>query len=429
MRYEPLPASFFAGNRSRLMEQLIPGSLAILNANDVYPTNADGTIPHHQNTDLFYLTGVDQEETVLLLAPNAADEFQREILFLRETNEHIAIWEGAKLTREAARELTGIQNVQWLQNLEGVLDGLMKQSECVYLNRNEHLRAGHSVETRDDRFGKRLRKRYPLQQYARLAPLLAKMRQIKQPEEIAALRKACDITEKGVRRLLGFIRPGVGEWEIEAELSHEFLRNGSRRFAFPCIIASGADTCVLHYVSNDKICREGDLVLTDIGAEYGNYNADLTRTFPVSGKFTPRQKAVYDAVYRVHKAAFGLLRPGILKRDYEKEVGKVVERELVGLGLLTEKELSTQDPANPAYRRYYMHGCSHFLGLDVHDVGEANPMIEPGMVFTIEPGIYIREEGIGVRLENDILVGETENIDLMASIPMASDEIERLMAR
>lgn len=428
MRYEPLSSSFYMGNRARLMAGLKSDSLAILNSNDVYPTNADGTMAHVQNTDLFYLTGVDQEETILLLNPGAQDEAQREILFLRETNERIAIWEGDRLTKERARALTGIQNIKWLQEFDGALDQAMKQVQYVYLNRNEHLRADNPVDTRDNRFTRKLKKDYPLHQYCRLAPIVSKMRQIKQPEELVALKTAAKITENGVRRLLEFIKPGVGEWEIEAELAHQFIRGGSRRFAFQSIIASGPNSCVLHYIENDKVCQDGDLVLMDIGAEYGNYNCDITRTVPVNGKFTPRQRAVYEAVLRVAEEAFRILRPGILKRDYEARVGLFMQEQLVGLGLLTQEEIDGQDPAWPAYKKYFMHGCSHFLGLDVHDVGEANPVIAPGMVYTIEPGIYIREEGIGIRLENDIHVGETENTNLTAGIPIDPDEIEALMA-
>lgn len=429
MRYKPLSASFYVGNRARLAQQLVPNSLAVLNANDVAPTNADGTMTNCPNSDMFYLTGVEQEETILVLYPEATDPMQREILFIRETSELIAIWEGKKLSKEEARERTGIRNVQWLDTFESIFPMLAKQADVIYLNDNEHLRAPDVVETRDLRFIKRIKREYPLHQLKRLAPILGKMRQIKQEEEIAAIQKACDHTESAVRRLLNFIKPGVGEWEIEAELAHEFTRLGARRWGFQPIIASGANTCVLHYNTNDQMCREGDLVLIDMGTEYGNYNSDLTRTYPVSGKFTPRQKAVYDAVHRIYQAAFAILRPGIVKRDYEKKVGEVVEKELLALGLITQEDIDKQSPDSPAYRKYYMHGCSHFLGLDVHDVGESNPVIEANMVYTIEPGIYIREEGIGVRLENDVLIGESENIDLMANIPISSDEIEALMQR
>lgn len=429
MKYEPLPASFYEGARVRLMEQLQPNSIAILNANDVYPTNADGTMPFCQNSDLFYLTGVDQEESILLLYPDAPDASLREVLFVRETNEHIAIWEGAKLTKEQATSLSGIKNVKWLQDFEAILGQAMKQADRVYLNRNEHLRADNPVDTRDNRFTKKLKKAYPLHQYERLAPITGKLRQIKHEEELVNMRKAAWITEQGVRRLLEFIKPGVGEWEIEAELAHQFMKRGSRRFAFQSIIASGKNSCVLHYVENDQICQDGDLVLMDIGAEYGNYNCDITRVFPINGKFTPRQRQVYEAVKRVGEAAFEIMRPGIFKKEYEQKVGKIMEKELIGLGLLTAEDVANQNPAIPAYRRYFMHGCSHFLGLDVHDVGEANPIIAPGMVYTIEPGIYIREEGIGIRLENDIYVGETENVNLTAAIPIEPDEIEQLMAK
>lgn len=428
MRYTPLSTKFYEGNRQRLVSALSPESLVVLNANDVYPTNADGTLPYCPNSDLFYLTGIEQEETVLLLFPKAADSQQREILFIRETSPKIAIWEGAKLSKESARNLSGISNVQWLDQLEGTLATLVKQAKIIYLNANEHLRADNPVDTRDARMTRKLRQEYPLHQFERIAPLIAKMRQIKQKEEINSLQIACDRTGVAMERLMKFIRPGVGEWEIEAELAHEFTRFGARRFAFHPIIASGADSCVLHYNSNDKVCQEGDLVLIDMGTEYGNYNSDITRTLPVSGKFTPRQRAVYDAVHRIQQSAFGLLRPGTYKCDYEREIAKVVEKELVALGLITQEDIANQSENAPVYKKYYMHGCSHFLGLDVHDVGQSNPILEVGMVYTIEPGIYIPEENIGIRLENDVLIGETENYDLMAHIPIASADIERIMA-
>lgn len=411
------------------MEQLEPNSIAILNSNDVYPTNADGTLPHCQNADLFYMTGVDQPETILLLYPDSPTPSLREVLFVRETSELIAIWEGDKLTKEQAKELTGISNIRWLQDFDTILTQVMKQADNVYLNRNEHLRADNPVDTRDNRFAKNLKKTYPLHNYRRLAPITSKMRQVKQEEELAPMRKAAEITEAGVRRLLEFIKPGVGEWEIEAELAHQFIRRGSRRFAFHSIIASGKSSCVLHYVENDKICQDGDLVLMDIGAEYGNYNCDITRTVPVNGKFSPRQRAVYEAVKRVGEAAFEFMRPGIRKSDYDAKVAEVMEAELLELGLLTKADIASQDKAWPAYKKYFMHGVSHSLGLDVHDVGESNPVFEPGMIYTIEPGIYIREESIGIRLENDIYIGETENINLTAGIPIEPDEIEELMKK
>ena len=427
MRYRPLSADFYRGNRARLCESLSPDSLVILNSNDIYPTNADGTLPFVQNTDFFYLSGIDQEESVLVLFPGASDPAQREILFIKKTSETIAIWEGAKLSLAEAATLSGIKNVQWLDNLESVLASLIKQVKTVYLNANEHLRAQNPVDTRDARFTREMKATYPLHSFARVAPLVAKLRQIKQKEEIEALQTACSWTKDAVLRLARFIRPGVGEWEIEAELAHEFTRKGARFFAFAPIIASGKSSCVLHYTSNDKVCQEGDLVLIDMGTENGYYNSDITRVFPVSGKFSPRQRAVYEAVYRIHKAAFSLLRPGKLKKDYEKEVAQVVEKELLGLGLLTAEEVAAQSAQSPAYRKYYMHGCSHFLGLDVHDVGESNPVLEEGMVFTIEPGIYIPAENIGIRLENDVLIGKDGNIDLMADIPLHPDDIEAAM--
>lgn len=429
MRYLPISSVFFSSNRQRLLGQLPANSVAVIHSNDIYPTNADGTLPYKQNSNLFYLTGVDQEETVLVLWPGAPTPEQREILFLRETNETIAIWEGAKLNKAQAKDLTGISDVRWLDGFEAALHNIVRQSDVIYLELNEHLRAANDVDSRSARFARKLREQYPLHRYARLSPILAVMREVKQQEEIGAMSEACRITEKGFRRVLEFVRPGVGEWEVEAEFSHEFLRNRSRGFAYHPIIASGENACVLHYVENDRVCEDGDLLLLDVGAEYGNYNADMTRTIPVSGKFSARQRQVYDAVLRVLRGADKLLQPGKKKSEYEAQVGELIDVELVELGLLTREQLAGQEPGStPLRRKWFMHGTSHFLGLDVHDVGQANPVICEGMVYTIEPGLYLREEGIGIRLENNFMVREGGNIDLMANIPIEADEIEALMA-
>jgi len=428
MRYQPLPSELFINNRQRLAACLPAGSIAVLHSNDIYPTNADGTMSFKQNSNLYYLSGIDQEESMLILWPDATDANLREVLFVKETNETIAIWEGAKLSKQQATELSGIQNVQWNSSFESLLAQIIKQAEQVYLPLNEHLRADSGVETKELRFARQLKQQYPLHDFRRLAPIINRLRQVKQPAEIVTMQKACDITRDGFHRLLGFIKPGVGEWEVEAELSHEFLRQGSRGFAYAPIIAGGSNSLVLHYVDNDKVLGDGDLVLLDVGAEYANYNADLTRTIPVNGKFSPRQRQVYDAVLRVLRGANQILQPGIYKKDYEAQVGLLIDEELIGLGLLTREQVAGADSKNPPRRRYFMHGCSHFLGIDVHDVGEANPLIEEGMVFTIEPGIYIAEEGIGIRIENDVLVKAGGNIDLMAGIAIEADEIEALMA-
>lgn len=427
MRYTPLPAEQFIEARKRLSAKLKPRSLVILHSNDVLPTNADGTMGFAQNSDLFYLSGVDQEESILVLFPEAGDEKHREMLFVRETSEHIAIWEGDKLTKEQATARSGIKQVHWLQEFETIFRQVMCQAEQVYLNSNEHPRARIEIETREIRFVHRCHREYPLHRYERLAPLMHELRVIKTGHELVPLNEAIRITDLGFRRLLKFVKPGVHEFEIEAELSHEYLRHRASGFAYPPIIASGANACVLHYVTNDTPCNDGEMLLLDVAARYGNYNADLTRTIPVNGRFTDRQRAVYNAVLRVFRACCQMLRPGVIIHDYQKEVGKLMESELIGLGLLKREDIEKQDPDKPLFKKYFPHGTSHHLGLDVHDVGNTWKPIQPGMVFTVEPGIYIREEKLGVRLENNIVIGKDKNIDLMAGIPIEADEIEALM--
>ena len=428
VRSETAPAEFFTRNRENLRALLKPRSLVIVHSNDVMPTNADGVMAFHQNADLYHLTGIHQEETILLIATGlSADPDHAEILFIRETNERIAIWEGNKFTKEAATAASGVRKVEWTSAFESQFHRLAPQCEHIYLLTNEHLRAAAVVETRNDRFIRECRGRYPLHAYERLAPLMQKLRMRKSDEEVAMLRKACDITEAGFRRVLGFVKPGVGEWEVEAELLHEFVRAGSRGFAYLPIIGSGASACVLHYTENNRRCADGEMLLLDVAAEYAGWNADMTRTIPVNGRFTARQRDVYNAVLRVLRAANGLLRPGSTPAEYHKQVVGIMEGELIGLGLINAKEAAAQGPEKPLVAKYFMHGVSHHLGLDVHDVAPANEPFAPGMVFTIEPGIYIREEGIGVRLENDFLIGEDANTDLMAGIPIEADEIEELM--
>lgn len=384
-------------------------------------------MPFKQNSDLFYLTGVDQEETTLVLMPDAMDPNDREILFVKETSELIAIWEGEKLTKERARAATGIERVEWSHQLDAFLHRLVPQVEQIYLATNEHLRASVVVETRNARFIKECQARYPLHRYERLAPLMHRLRITKDKEELRIMQKACDITGAGFRRVLGFVKPGVGEWEIEAELLHEFVRRGSRGFAYTPIIGSGKNACVLHYIENDQVCQSGDLVLMDVAAEYAGWASDLTRTIPVNGRFTKRQRDVYDAVLRVFHGANSILRPGLSPVAYQREVLGLMERELVELGLFSAKEAKAQGPDKALVRKYFMHGTSHHLGLDVHDVAPPNEPFAEGMVLTIEPGIYIREEGLGIRLENDVVIGENENFDLMGDIPLEADEIEELM--
>ncbi len=425
----PISPELFIQNRHNFTKRLQPSSIAIFHSNDIMPTNADGTMAFRQNNDLFYLSGVDQEESVLLLFPDARDQRMKEVLFVRETNDHILTWEGYKLTKKQAQEVSGIKTILWTHEFKSVLNSLMLEAEHVYLNSNEHLRAVVEVETRDARFIKWCKETYPLHKYERSAPIMHYLRAIKSEHEIALIKKACHITELGFRRLLNFIKPGVMEYEIEAELYHEFIRNRSRGPAYGSIIASGANACILHYVDNDQECKDGDLVLMDFGAEYANYASDLTRTVPVNGKFTPRQRDVYEAVLHVMKAATQMLVPGNTLDQYHAFVGTVMENELIRLGLLTVEDVRNQNPDKPLYKKYFMHGTSHLLGLDVHDVGSKYRPFEEGMVFTCEPGIYIREEGIGIRLENDILVTRNGPVDLMKDIPLEADEIESLMNR
>ncbi len=428
MRHEPIDPQLFVRNRERLRAKIAPNSIVIVHSNDIYPTNADGTMAFHQHSDLFYLTGVWQEETVLVLMPDAKDPKEREILFVKETSEHIAIWDGEKLSKEQAKEATGIERIEWSHTFESFLHRLVPQADRIYLPTNEHLRASTIVQTRNDRFIRECRERYPLHRYERLAPLMHQLRIIKDPVEIDLLKKACDITEAGFRRVLGFIKPGVGEWEIEAELLHEFVRRKSRGFAYNPIIGSGKNACVLHYLENNQVCRDGEIVLMDVAAEYAGWNSDLTRSVPVNGRFTPRQRDVYDAVLRVLRGANRLLRPGNTPLEYQKQVIELMEEELVRLKLIDAKEAKEQGPEKPLVKKFFMHGTSHHLGLDVHDVAPPHEPFAEGMVFTIEPGIYIRDEGLGIRLENDVLIGKDGNIDLMASIPIEAEEIEELMA-
>jgi Xaa-Pro aminopeptidase len=429
VRYESIPSELFTRNREKLLRLLKPNSLVIVHSNDIYPTNADGTMNFHQNNDLLYLSGIDQEQSILVLMPQAGDPKDREILFVRETTEHIAIWEGEKLSKEQAGAVSGIGRVEWAHTFDGFLQRLMPQVDHVYLATNEYPKYCDEVETRNARFIKECKARYPLHQYERLAPLMHRLRAIKEPEEISNIRKACDITEAGFRRLLGFIKPGVGEWEIEAELIHEFVRRRSRGFAYTPIIASGKNACALHYIDNDKVCQDGDMVLLDVAAEYAGWNSDLTRTVPVNGKFTKRQRQVYDAVLRVFRGCCGIMTPGKTPVEYQKQVVEMMEEELVGLGLFSAKEAKAQGPDKALVKKYFMHGTSHHIGLDVHDVAPAHEPFAEGMVFTIEPGIYIREESLGVRLENDVLITRNGLIDLMANIPIEAEEIEELMGK
>jgi len=427
MKYLPIDSSLFIQNRQRFAAELKSNAIAVLNSNDVMPTSADGVRSFIQNTDLFYLSGIDEEESILVIFPDAREEKHREILFIKETNEEIAIWEGPKYSKEEASQISGIKTIYWTQEFEKIFKSLVFDADGIYLNSNEHLRADVFVETRNARFLKWCKRQYPLHKYERLAPIMHQIRSIKSKIEVELIKKACNITEKAFLRLLGFIRPGIWEFEIEAEIYHEFITHRSRGPAYAPIVASGANACILHYVKNNQLCRDGDLVLMDFGAEYANYASDLTRTIPVNGKFTPRQKEIYNAVLRIQKTAIQMLTTGNTFETYNKEVGIIMEKELIELGLLDAKAVENQNPEDPLYKQYFMHGASHNLGLDVHDVGSNYREFEEGMVFTCEPGIYIKAEGIGIRLENDILLTKDGPVDLMKDIPIEAEEIEDLM--
>ncbi len=411
------------------MDAMKSKGLALFFSNDIYPTSADGTLPFKQAADVFYLSGVDQEDTILLLFPDAHDPNDREILFSLETSEELAIWHGAKLTKAEAVEQTGVKNVQWLGNFDSTLHRLMAEAEVLYLNDNQHTRANSPVETREMRENARIRAKYPNHTIGRSAPILHSIRAVKSEEEIVQMQRACDITKAGFDRILQYVKPGVMEYEIEAEFMHEFLRRGSRGFAYTPIIGSGFNACVLHYIENDCECKEGEVILMDVGAEYGNYASDMTRCVPASGRFTDRQKAVYNAVHSVMQDAMKLLKPGVSLHEYHKEVGELMTRQLLDLNLIDKHDVAKQNPTWPAYKKYFMHGTSHFIGLDVHDVGLWHEPIKEGNVFTVEPGIYIREENLGIRLENDIVIKKDGNIDLMSHIPLDAEEIEDAMNR
>ncbi len=429
MRYQPFPSDLFVKNRAKLVAELPPKSIALISSNDIMPTNADGSMGFKQQTDLFYLSGLDQEETLILIYPDAPEKHLREIAFVRETSELIAIWEGHKYTKEEAFSISGITNIQWTSNFEAIFKTLVYSAETIFMIDNEHMRNSSLVETQNARLVKEIKAKYPLHKFDRLAPILNTLRMKKEKAEIQALQQAIDITESGFRRVLSFTKPGVWENEIEAEFIHEFIKRRSGGFAYTPIIASGANACVLHYIENERICQDGDLILLDVGASYGNYNADMTRTIPVNGKFTPRQRQVYLAVQAVLNFATDLMRPGMYWVDYQKQVEKFMEGELINLGLFSKQDVDNQDPNNPLFKKYFMHGVAHHLGLDVHDVWDKYKPFEPGMVLTCEPGIYIREEGIGIRLENNLLITESAPINLMANIPIDIDDIEALMSK
>lgn len=430
MRYQPIKKDLFIKNRKNFMAQMKSSSIAIFNSNDIYPIGADSTIPFQQDRNLYFLSGIDQDSSILLLFPDAPKEKHREILFLTETNEHIAVWEGEKYTKEKAFEASGVKTVYWLKDLHKVLHEIMSQCDTVYINTNEHYRANVETETRETRFNKWLLEKYPAHQTAKSNPILQRLRSVKDPLEIEVMQQACNITEKGFRRVLDFVKPGVWEYEIEAEFMHEFLRNRSRGFSYTPIVASGQNANVLHYIENKMQCKEGELILLDVGAEYANYSSDMSRTIPVSGRFTKRQKEVYNAINKVKNLAQDMLVPGTFWEQYHVEVGKLMTSELLDLGLLDKADVQNEDPDWPAYKKYFMHGTSHHIGLDTHDYGILHEPMQANQVFTVEPGIYIPAEGFGIRLEDDLVIQEKGSpVNLMGNIPIEAEEIEDLMNR
>lgn len=428
MRYKSISSHIYKKNRGKFMSRMKKNSFAVFNSNDIYPIGADSTFPFEQHRDIFYLTGIDQEETILLLSPQDKEIKNREILFVKKTDKNIQIWEGPKLSKEDARSISGIEKILWLNEFEPTLKEITSQNNGIYLNKNEHYRNNSETQTREDRFISKFKKEYPTHSVYRSNPILQHIRSIKDPLEINQIKKACDITEMGFRRILKFIKPGIWEYEIEAELLHEFISNRSKGFAYSPIIASGKNANILHYIKNNSQCKSGELILIDSAAEYGNYCSDLTRTIPVSGRYSVRQKAIYNAVLNVKREATTLLTPGNLWKEYHEEVGKIMTAELLKLGLLDKNDVRKQDPKNPAYKKYFMHGTSHHIGLDTHDYGLLNEPFEPNMVFTVEPGIYLPDEGFGIRIEDVVVVQESgDPINLMKNIPIEIDEIESIM--
>ena len=427
MRYEKLSSTLFIKNRAKLIELLPPKSLVIISSNDIMPTNADGTMGFKQNSDLYYLSGLDQEETLLILYPDAPEDQYKEIAFVKETSELIEIWEGHKFTKQEAFDISGIKNIQWTSNLDQILKAIVYSAEQIFLIDNEHIRNSSRVETQNERLNLEIKEKYPLHKIGRLAPLLNVIRMQKESIEIDALQKAIDITENAFRRILKFTKPGVFEYEVEAEFIHEFIKNRSNGFAYTPIIASGFNACVLHYIENNLVCKDGDMLLLDVGACYANYNADMTRTIPVNGRFTKRQKQVYEAVHDVLNFATQIMTSGTYWVDYQKEVEKYMESKLIDLGLFTRNDVEKQDKHQPLFKKYFMHGVAHHLGIDVHDVWDKYKPFASGMVLTCEPGIYIREEGLGIRLENNLLITDKGAVNLMNNIPIHWEEIETLM--
>lgn len=428
MRYKPLNSSIYKRNRLNFMNQMKEDSMAIFNSNDIYPVSADSELPFEQHRDIFHLTGIDQEETILILYPSSKDSKTRENLFIRKSDEHTKIWEGEKLTKQLASELSGIESVYFVEDFKNILHSISSKIDTFYINKNEHYRANSPVETREDRFISWLLKKYPAHKVEKSNPILQRLRSIKHLDEINQIKKACQITKKGFDRVLKFIKPGVWEYQIEAEFIHEFINNSSKGFAYSPIIASGLDNNVLHYVKNNKQCKDGELILMDVGAEYGNYSSDMTRTIPVSGRFSKRQREVYNSVLNVKNEATKLLKVGNNWKTFHEQVGEIMTKELLNIRLIDNVDIKNETKKNPAYKKYFMHGTSHHLGLDTHDYGLLEDPFQENMVFTVEPGIYIPKEGFGVRLEDDVVIkSKGEPINLMVDIPIEAEEIEDIM--
>ena len=428
MKYDKINNSLFIKNRNNFLSKMKPNSVAVFNSNDIYPVSADSTLPFEQHRDIFYLSGIDQEESVLILRTDKTNGITESILLLKETDNHIAVWEGPKVNKQQAYEISGIKNVYWLDDLEKIIDKLMLNCDNIYINENEHYRAKVETETRDARFSKWLLNKYSNKNKERSNPILQRLRSVKDPIETKLIQQACDITNKGFRRILNFVKPGVWEYEIEAEFIHEFLINKSKKFAYTPIIASGNNANILHYIENNMQCKDGELILLDVGAEYANYSSDMTRTIPVNGKFNQRQKAVYNSVLKVKNEATKLLIPGTDWAEYHKEVGRLMTSELLELKLLDKADVQNESEEKPAYKKYFMHGTSHHMGLDTHDYGLLDEPMEANMIFTVEPGIYLPDEGFGIRLEDDVVIQQTGGpINLMKNIPIEIEEIEQLM--
>lgn len=426
-RYELIDKQLFIDNRVRFKTAMKPNSIAIFHSNMIMPRNGDASYEFKQNSDMFWLTGIDQEECAVVIFPDCPVAQYREALFVKRTSEQIAVWDGHKYNKEEATAVSGIANIFWMDEFDALMRPVFNMAQTIYLNTNENDRASSTAPYKDLLIAHEMRERYPLHQFERAAPIMQRLRSLKHPLEVEYMKKALEISHSMFRRVLKFVKPGVKEYEVEAEVIHEFVRNGATGHSFTPIVASGKNACVLHYVDNADVCRDGDLLLLDTGADYGNYISDMTRMMPVNGKFTQRQKDVYNAVLRVMREAKKMLKPGVMLMEYHKEVGLVMEKELVDLQLITMNDIKKQNPDWPAYKKYFMHGTSHFLGLDVHDVGMRYEPMQAGMMFSCEPGIYIAEEDIGIRLENEILITENGCIDLMAHIPIETEEIEEIM--